>query len=93
MKNVYSDAGWEAAPASEVSVTENAPGSGSPDEVLWAGAVTFTKMPPPDQYRVVIREYEILPIDPTVRFRRLDQMGQFGERLVYAAIIPYDFPQ
>lgn len=93
MAGVYSDAGWEPAPASAVTVTENPVGSGSPDEVLWAGTVVFTAMPPVDQYRVVVREYEVLPVDPSLRLRRIEELGQLGERLVYAAIIPYDFPQ
>lgn len=93
MAGIYSDAAWEPAPTSVVTVVENAVGSGSPDEVLWAGTVTFKTMPPKDMYRVVIREYETLPVDPTLTVDSLADVGQFGERLVYAAIIPYDFPQ
>jgi hypothetical protein len=93
MAGVYSDAGWEAAPASVVTVVEEAVGSGSVDEVLWAGILSFNQMPPKDQYRVVIREYETLPVDPTVTVSTLAEVGAFGERLIYAAIIPYDFPQ
>jgi hypothetical protein len=92
MAGVYSDAGWEQAPASVAAVVEEAAGSGNPDEVLWAGTVTFKQMPKPDQYRVVIREYETLLIDPTVMRAELN-FNQYGERIVYAAIIPYDYPR
>jgi hypothetical protein len=92
MANVVSDAGWELAPTSVVTVVEDAPGSGSPDDILWAATITFAKMPPVDQFRVVVREFEILPVDPTVT-NTVAVMTQFGHRLVYAAIIPYDFPR
>lgn len=92
LANVYSDAGWETAPASVATVVQDPPSSGNPDEVLWAGTITFARMPPPDQYRVVVREYETLPVDPTM-IRRFPIVTQFGRRLVYAAIIPFDFPK
>jgi hypothetical protein len=92
MAGVHSDAGWEQAPTSAVTVVEDAAGSGNPDEVLWAGTVTFKQMPKPDQYRVVIREYEKLPVDPTV-VQAVANLTQYGERVVYAAIIPYDYPR
>jgi hypothetical protein len=89
--DVYSDVGWEPAPTSVVTVVEDAPGSGSPDEVLWAGTVKFKQTSPPDQFRVVIREYEVLPVDPTL-LNTIVVVNQFEKRLMYAAIIPYDFP-
>ena len=92
LANVYSDAGWETAPASVATVVEDPPSSGNPDEMLWAGRIAFARMPPPDQYRVVVREYEMLPIDPTL-IRRLPTVTQYGRRLVYATIIPFDFPK
>lgn len=92
MAGVYSDVGWEPAASSVATVVEDTPGSGSPDEVLWAGTVRFKAMPPPDQFRVVIREYEMLPVDPTA-VTTIAVVNQFERRLVYAAIIPYDFPQ
>jgi hypothetical protein len=91
MAQVTSDLGWEPAPETVVTVVQDPPGSGDIDEVLWAGTLTFAKTPPKDTYRVVVREYEVLPVDP-VLVRVLGQFHQFAERLVYAAIIPYDFP-
>jgi hypothetical protein len=92
LANVYSDAGWETAPVSVATVVQDPPSSGNPDEMLWAGTIAFARMPPPDEYRVVVREYELLPIDPTL-IRRLPRVTQYGRRLVYAAIIPFDFPK
>jgi hypothetical protein len=90
--NVVSDAGWEVAPAASATVAEDPPSSTSPDDRLWAGTITFAQAPPADVYRVVVREFEMLPVDPTVA-AALPVVSQFGERLVYAAIIPFDFPQ
>ena len=90
--NVVSDAGWEIAPAGSVTVVEDSPSSSSPDDMLWAGTITFVHAPPADMFRVVVREFEVLPVDPTVA-PALPIVTQFGERLVYAAIIPFDFPQ
>ena len=89
MANVISDAGWEVAPATVVNVTEDPSGSGSPDTMLWSGSIEFKKMPPKGQYRVVVREFEILRRDPGLPFAII--VEAFGQRLVYAAIIPYDF--
>lgn len=90
MANVVSDMGWEAAPAALVAVTQDPPGSGNADAVLWSGTVAFTKTPVQGQFRVVVREFEILPIDSPPAF--VHEGNTFGERLVYAAILPYDFP-
>src|SRR5262249_6924505 len=88
MANVISDMGWEPAPASEVTVTQDPPGSANPDLALWSGSVRFVKDPPADRYRVVVREFEVLSQDPQIA-----HIGpSFGKRLVYAAIRPYAFP-
>ncbi len=84
--NVLSDLGWEAAPLTEVKVTEDNPAPAEADAVLWSGTIAFVKRPPPGEFRVVIREYERLPVDAGL----LD--SELGQRLVYAAIIPYDYP-
>jgi hypothetical protein len=88
MANVISDLGWEPAPANEVTVTQDPPGSADLDMALWSGSVRFVKDPPADRYRVVVREFEVLSQDPQIA-----GIGPtFGQRLVYAAILPYDFP-
>ncbi len=89
LANLVSDLGWETAPANVVRVTEAAPDATEPDAVLWSGTVLFAKTPPPGQFRVVFREYEHLPIDPPASGGDGPLIGQ---RLVYAAIVPYDYP-
>jgi hypothetical protein len=84
---VLTDLGWAAAPASAVQVTEDAPPPVQPASVLWAGTIVFAKRPSPGQFRVVIRELEQLPVDGP------DGTTDTGSRLVYAAIIAYDYPQ
>jgi hypothetical protein len=91
MANVLSDAGWEPAPATVVTVVEDPPGSGSLDTMLWSGSIRFAKMPPKGQYRVVVREYEVIRRDPNLPFAMAVEVA-YGQRLVYAAVIPYDFP-
>ena len=90
MAHVVSDMGWEPAPADVVTVTEDPAGSANPDAVLWAGSITFGKTPRKDQFRVVVREFESLPIDATILTILVE--NPLGQRLVYAAILPYDFP-
>jgi hypothetical protein len=87
LHNVVSDLAWEVAPASVVTVTENAPDATEPDAVLWSGAVVFAKTPPPGQFRIVVREFERIRIDATIPTEI-----PFGERLVYVAIVNYDYP-
>jgi hypothetical protein len=88
MAKVLTDMGWEAAPASVVSVTEDSPAPSQPDSVLWSGTITFGKTPRAGEFRVVVREFERIAVysaTPTA-------VTQYGQRLVYAAIIPYDYP-
>jgi hypothetical protein len=96
MKNVISDVGWEPAPPEVVTVTPDAPGSEAPDVLLWSGTVKFTKPPKRGQYRVVVREYESLPGDSLMLLPRKAKLIKipvsYSQRLVYAAILPYDFP-
>jgi hypothetical protein len=82
------DMGWEVAPVSIVTVTEDAPAPSQPAAVLWSGTVSFVTPPEEGNFRIVVREFERIPvytgsiINPPV----------LGQRLVYAAIIPYDYP-
>lgn len=89
LTNVMSDIGWESAPASEVTVTENSPDASEPKAALWSGRIAFSQVPSPNRYRVVIREYERIPIDPTDGTTG----AIYGERLVYLSIMAYDFPR
>ena len=87
MARVLTDMGWEPAPASAVTVAEDSPAPNQPASVLWSGTVLFAKKPEAGSYRVVIREFERIPI-----YNGEAGTVEFGQRLVYAAIIPYDPP-
>ena len=87
MAKVATDLGWEPAPASVVKVTEDAPAPAEPNAALWSGTIEFQKAPPRGQFRVVVREFEIIAIDPPPVIAIIN-----GSRLVYAAIVGYDFP-
>jgi hypothetical protein len=80
--NIQTDLGWEVAPNTDVTVTEDAPPPAELSAVLWSGTIVFAKNPPPHQFRVVVREFERIIVDSTA-------IGIFaGQRLVFAAIIP-----
>ena len=92
---MVSDLAWEIAPADVVSVAENVPDATEPDAVLWSGSITFAKAPPPDHFRIVVREFERIPIDtpklPLIG-KRIYVGPLLGERLVYASIVNYGLP-
>jgi hypothetical protein len=83
---INSDLAWDPAPASVVSITEDAPAHSEPNAALWSGTILFTKTPAPSAFRIVIREYELFFAD-IVAILDLPV-----ERLIYAAVLDYDFP-
>jgi hypothetical protein len=50
---------------------------------MWSGMITFATEPAPGEFRVVVREFEVAGAIPGTAS---------GNRLVYAAILPFDFP-
>jgi hypothetical protein len=88
MPKVMTNMGWEPAPSSVVAVTEDQPAPNQPDSVLWAGTVTFKTTPAAGDFRVVVREFERIPIWSG----SAGGATEYGQRLVYAAIVPYDYP-
>jgi hypothetical protein len=102
--HVQTDLGWSAAAAAVVTVTPDSPQPLEPNSVLWSGTIQFAKAPAAGQFRVVIREFEQLPVDPPpglhvradgpIRVTRPLPIERVwvGSRLVYAAIFPYDYP-
>jgi hypothetical protein len=78
---VGGDLGWTPAPVAVARVTEDSPAPARADSVLWSGQIVFAKTPAPGAFRLTIREYEVLVADANPQSRRL----------VYAAIVPYDF--
>lgn len=87
MARVLTDMGWETAPATSVTVLEDSPAPNQPASILWSGTITFAKTPEAGNYRVVVREFERIPI-----YNPASTVADYGQRLVYAAIIPYDPP-
>ena len=53
--------------------------------------MNFARRPPPGQFRLVVREFEVLQIDPPAGGDHSDK-PEFGARLVYASILPFDYP-
>jgi hypothetical protein len=82
------DMGWEVADPTIVTVTEDTPAPSQPAAVLWSGVISFTTPPEEGSFRVVVREFERIPIYSGVE----GGATEYGRRLVYAAIIPYDYP-
>lgn len=88
--DVPGDLGWQPAAPADARVTEDSPAPAEPDSVLFSGTVRFARRPPPGQFRLVVREFEILPIDPPLV--PVSDEPEFGSRLVYASILPFDYP-
>jgi hypothetical protein len=89
MPGVDSDLGWTPAQPADVSVTEDSPAPSQPASVLWSGTITFGSEPAPGEFRIVVREYEVIEVDPPTG----SDAAKYGQRLVYASILPFDFPQ
>lgn len=88
MPNVLSDMGWQAASSSAVSVTEDQPAPNQPNSVLWSGTIAFSNTPAQGEFRLVVREFELIAIWTG----STGGAPVYGQRLVYAAIVPYDYP-
>jgi hypothetical protein len=87
---VAGDLGWQPAAPADARVTEDSPAPNEPDSVLFAGTVRFARRPPPGQFRLVVQEFEILPVDPPPA--SASDKPEYGSRLVYASILPFDYP-
>jgi hypothetical protein len=88
-ENIGTDLGWVPAPANRVSVSEDSPPPTPSASVLWSGTIAFAAKPGPGAFRVVVREYEVIEIDPPAGAPSNGPV--YGERLIYASILPFDF--
>lgn len=88
--NIATDLGWIPAPAKRASVTVDSPAPSSVSSVLWAGTIKFAARPDPGAFRVVVQEFELIPIDPPVVAPAAAPPP--GRRLIYASILPFDYP-
>jgi hypothetical protein len=86
---IQSDLAWVDVPATEVTIQAQSDGPipGHPDVALWAGTVTFTKVPEPNRYRLLIEEYEYISANYTLAEGRT---GKQSGRLVYAETMLID---
>jgi len=55
--------GWQAAATAAVTSTPQGPAPSGADAALWYGTVTFSNDPQPNEYRLLIAEYELIPKD------------------------------
>lgn len=76
---------WQDAPAAEASVTQLYEGQAlfQNDLGLWAGSVTFTIAPAPDEYRLLIEEFEYISANYAENRRA-------PGRIIYTEIIEVD---
>lgn len=88
--HMVGDLGWEAAAPADVTITEDSPAPTQPESVLYAATVNFARRPPPGQFRLVIQEFELLQIDSPLA--GISGGPDYGARLVYASILPFDYP-
>ncbi len=86
--NIDSDLAWRIAPTTVVTVTEDTPTPSESNAVLWSGKISFAHQPPNHQYRVVVREFEHILVDEGPY---IDRELSLGDRLIYAAILAYDY--
>jgi len=88
---------WEDVPNGTVQVLEM-PAALTGAGALWAGALHFGSPPPPDTYRLLVREYENLPVDPPplliagAAAQRTAQRDWVGRRVVFAEHVPLGPP-
>jgi hypothetical protein len=83
VSEIGSDLGWTPAAPDVASATEDTPAPSRPESVLWSGTISFATEPSPGEFRVVVREFEVSGTIPGTAS---------SSRLVYAAILPFDFP-
>ena len=83
VSEIGSDLGWTTAAPDVASAIEDTPAPSQSESVLWSGTIRFATEPPPGEFRVVVREFEVTGTIPGTAS---------SSRLVYAAILPFDFP-
>jgi hypothetical protein len=87
--NIGTDLGWAQALSTRASVAEDSPPPSPSGSVLWSGTISFAAKPGPGVFRVVVRESEVIEVDPPAGAPSAGPV--YGERLIYASILPFDF--
>ena len=91
LAGVPTDMGWMPAQPGLATVIEDNPAPEQPGSTLWSGTVQFKKSPPPGEFRIIVHEYERIPFLNDSGGIDIAPPG-LGLRLIYAAIVPYDYP-
>jgi hypothetical protein len=92
---IASDLGWRDAAADLAAISVNTDAQ-FPDEkylALWSGRVQFAAVPKPQQYRLLIREYEYVSANWAVIHPGGEALPAWSEapgRLIYAETIEID---
>jgi hypothetical protein len=92
---IASDLGWRDAAAGAAAISVNTDAQ-FPDEkylALWAGRVQFAAVPRPQQYRLLIREYEYISANWAIVHPGGEALPPWSEapgRLIYAETIEID---
>ena len=92
---VSSDLGWRDAAASVANISVNTDAQFPTEKylALWSGRVQFAKAPKPQQYRLLIREYEYISANWTIVHPGGEALPPWSEapgRLVYAETVEID---
>jgi hypothetical protein len=88
--DINTDLGWEPSSPAQALVTEDSPAPSQPASVLYSGTIRFAHRPAPGSFRVVVREFEVIEADPPPT--ALSDTPEYGARLVYVSILPFDYP-
>jgi hypothetical protein len=83
--DVPEELGWVPVPAAKVETRRPPQGRGLP--ALWYGTITLPTPRGSKRYRIVVREYEVLPSDAHPQRRRgftIAELQAVGARVVYA---------
>jgi hypothetical protein len=92
---VSSDLGWRDAAAGVASISVNTDAQFPTEKylALWSGRVQFAQAPKPQQYRLLIREYEYVSANWTIVHRGGEALPPSSDapgRLIYAETVEID---
>jgi hypothetical protein len=85
---ITSDLAWQDLPGEVAQIVEaRGPAAGQPDLALYVGQITFATRPAPNQYRLVVEEYEQIAADYSVQD---GDATRLAGRLIYAELFELD---
>jgi hypothetical protein len=92
---IAGDLGWRDAAAGATGISVDTDGQFPKEKylALWSGRVQFAAVPKPQQYRLLIREYEYISADWAIVHRGGEALPPWSEapgRLIYAETVEID---